>query len=160
MTLKKPSVMMAKERRIIGVARVDFDDDLAGGVVETGDGSLCERERIVVNRKIANSDVARVGNLQCRYPGRIDQLPPFPWTSMPLSCLSTMGRLILCQSLPASREGRGGARGPFADTTDQLVRPQALQGGGSYGIPARRNRGSASASPCHNIGGRNKAWDR
>src|SRR5262249_19537499 len=41
---------------------------------ETGDSSLCERERIVVDRKIANSDVARIGNLQCRCPGRIDQL--------------------------------------------------------------------------------------
>jgi hypothetical protein len=34
-----------EERRIIGVARVDFDDDLAGSAVETGDGSLGERER-------------------------------------------------------------------------------------------------------------------
>jgi hypothetical protein len=42
--------------------------------VRSGDGSLCERERIVVDRKIANCDVARVGNLQCRCPGRIDQL--------------------------------------------------------------------------------------
>jgi len=63
--------------------------------LETGDGSLCERERIVVDRKIANSDVARVGNLQRRCPGCIDQLRSVSMDLDAAELLEDDGRLIL-----------------------------------------------------------------
>src|SRR5216683_3905994 len=48
-----------QERGIIGIAGIDLDGDLERGLVEYGDGSLRERQRVIIDGEIANGDMAR-----------------------------------------------------------------------------------------------------
>jgi hypothetical protein len=63
-----------QERGIIGIAGIDLDGDLERGLVERGDRSLRERQRVVVDGEIANGDMAGAGDRQRRFPRGVDQL--------------------------------------------------------------------------------------
>jgi hypothetical protein len=65
-----------EEGRVIGITRIDLNDDLEGGAVGSADGPLCERQRVVVDGEIADGDIARTGDQQCRSAGRIDERSP------------------------------------------------------------------------------------
>ena len=58
---------------VVGITGIDFHHDLQGGVVEAGNGSLRERQRVVVDREIADGDVVRAGDQKRRRKRGIDE---------------------------------------------------------------------------------------
>jgi hypothetical protein len=63
-----------EERGIVGITGIDLDGDLECCLVERGDGSLRERQRVIVDGEIANGDLAGAGDRQRRSPRGVDQL--------------------------------------------------------------------------------------